>query len=69
MPGVIPGVECSDCFFYRIVVIGAGGERDVVVGEHRLPDASPAIRKLVGLVAGHGPLPLSLPGGTQSRES
>jgi hypothetical protein len=69
-PGGVPGVECSDCFFYRVVGLGPGTSGDVLVGEHRLAEASPELRRLVGLVTGHGPPPLSLPGGgTQSRES
>jgi hypothetical protein len=61
------GVECSDCFLYRVVVVGARGTRDIVVGEHRLGEASPGFRRLLGLVAGQGPPPFSFPvGATQA---
>ncbi|CAN5772574.1 hypothetical protein BH23GEM11_BH23GEM11_02770 [soil metagenome] len=61
-PAVGAGVECSDCFFYRVRVFGNGAAQEVVLGEHRLAGASPAIRTLVGLLAGRGPPPLTLPG-------
>ncbi|TVP42144.1 MAG: hypothetical protein EA350_17200 [Gemmatimonadales bacterium] len=61
-PAWAAGVECSDCFVYRIVVMGPGSARDIMVGEHRLAEASAELRTLVGLVAGVGPPPLSLPG-------
>jgi len=62
-PGGVSGVECSDCFFYRVVVLAPGATRDIVVGEHRLAEASPGLRRLLGLVAGQGPPPFSFPDG------
>jgi hypothetical protein len=61
--GGVSGVECSDCFFYRVVVLAPGATRDFIVGEHRLAEASPGLRRLLGLVAGRGPPPFSLPDG------
>ena len=62
-PGEVFGVECSDCFSYRVVVLAPGATRDIVVGEHRLAAAWPGLRRLVGLVAGQGPPPFSFPDG------